>query len=272
MIRLLRTDWRKLRHRWMPRILIFILLAIVALVFLGISSRARYRSDLVMPYGLVGALSLAASFAAFIWPVLAGSWAGSEYSWGTIRLALTREPSRIAFSLSGLIMVLLTVGFTLVLVLIVGTITSTLVAAATHAVAPVPPPGSNATAIIVKLFFAAWYTSSFYVILAYTAGVVFRSAAAGIGIGIGFAVAQAAVAGIFSALGDPWKSVSTHFPEAYTTALTSRLAHELVVRGPIGRVAVDAASIPSSIVALAIYIAILTGLMLAVVRQRDITS
>lgn len=272
MIGFLRSDWRKLRQRWMPRILILILLAIVVLVFLGISSRARFRSDLVMPGGLIVALSLGAAFAAFIWPILAGSWSGNEYGWGTIRMALTKEPNRIAFSLSGLIVVLITVGVGLILVLIVGAIASSVVSAATHAVAATPPPGANATNVIIKMFFGAWYASAFYVVLAYAAGAIFRSPAAGIGIGIGFAVAQSAVSGIFGALGDPWKIFALHFPDAYTTALTSRLANELVVRGPLARVAPHAASIQVSIFALAIYIAILVGLMLAVVQRRDITS
>jgi hypothetical protein len=272
MIPLLRADWRKLRHRWMPRILLLILVAIVALVFFGISSRARFRSDLALPDGLVVALSLSAGFAAFIWPVLAGSWAGGEYGWGTIRMVLTRQPSRVAFSLSGLILILLTVGAGLLLVLVTGAIAGSLVTAATHVSVAPAPPGANATADIIKLFFAAWYTSAFYAVLAYTAAVVFRSAPAGIGIGIGFAVAQSAVSAIFSALGDPWKSIALHLPAAYTTALTSRLTNELVTRGPFSHVSSDAASISASIVGLAIYLAILLAVMLTAVRQRDVTA
>lgn len=272
MIALLRADWRKMRHRWMPRVLLFILLVIVALVFLGISSRGRLRGDLVPPDGLVVALSLGASFAAFIWPVLAGSWSGSEYGWGTVRSVLTRRPGRIEFCLSGLIMVLLVVGAGLALVLLVGAIAGGIVAAASHASVAPSPPGANSTEIIIKLFFAAWYTSAFYAILAYTAGVVFRSTPAGIGIGIGFAVAQAAVAGIFTALGNPWESVANHFPDAYTTGLTSRLANELVHKGPMSRITPGAPGITTSIIALAVYLAILVIAMLGPVRQRDVTS
>jgi hypothetical protein len=272
MIGLLLADWRKMRHRWMPRILLVILLAIVVLIFFGISSRGRFSDVVAMPDGLVVALSLAAGFAAFIWPVLAGSWAGGEYGWGTVRMALTRRPSRIEFSLSGLILVLLTVGFGLLLVLIVGAIAGSIFAAADHLSAPPSPPGASASAVIVKLFFGAWYTSAFYAVLAYTAGVVFRSAPAGIGLGIGFAVAQAAVSGIFTALGDPWKSIAQHFPDAYTTALTSRLANELLVAGPFARVEPGAAAITTSVIALAIYFAVLLAAMLAVVSQRDVTS
>jgi hypothetical protein len=272
MIGLLGADWRKLRHRWMPRILILILLAIIALVFFGISSRPRFRADLALPDGLVVALSLGAGFAAFIWPVLAGSWAGGEYGWGTIRLALTRQPSRIAFSLSGLIVVLLTAGFCLILVLGVGAIAGSVIGTANHITPAAAPPGTSTTAVIVKMFFAAWYTSAFYVTLAYTAGVVFRSAPAGIGIGIGSAVAQSAINAIFSALGDPWKSIALHFPDAYTTALTARIANELISSGPVGRVSPTAASIQESIVGIAVYLIILLAAMLAFVRQRDITS
>jgi hypothetical protein len=272
MIGLLRADWRKLLHRWMPRILIFILLALTALVFFGISSRGRNRGYLVLPDGLVVALSLAASFAAFIWPILAGSWSGGEYGWGTVRLALTRRPSRIEFTLSGLIVILITVGVGLVLVLITGAVAGSLVAAATHASVTPAPPGTSTTAEIVKLFFAVWYTSAFYAVLAYTAGAVFRSAPAGIGIGIGFAVAQGAVSAIFGALGDPWKSIALHFPDAYTTALTSRLAHEILTGELGGRVSSDAASIPVSLVGIAVYLAILITAMLTVVTRRDVTA
>jgi ABC-2 type transport system permease protein len=273
-IGLLRADWRKMRHRWMPRILLIILLAVVVLIFFGVSSspRARFRSDLVPPDGLVVALSLAAGFAAFIWPVLAGSWAGSEYGWGTVRMALTRQPSRIGFSLSGLIMILLVIGVALLLVLGVGALAGSIVAGIRHASASPAPPGSSATEVVLKMFFAAWYTSSFYAVLAYTAGAVFRSAPAGIGLGIGFAVAQAAVSGIFTALGDPWKTFALHFPDAYTTALTSGVSNELVSGGPFGRVAPGAASISTSIIALAIYFAVLLAVMLTIVRQRDVTS
>jgi len=268
----LRADWRKLRQRWMPRILLLILLAVVALIFLGTSSRARFRSDLALPDGLVVALSLGAGFAAFIWPVLAGSWSGGEYGWGTVRMALTRQPSRIAFSLSGLIMVLLTVGFGLLLVLGVGAIAGSLVAAANHITAPAPPAGTSAAGVIVKLYFGAWFASAFYAVLAYTAGAVFRSTPAGIGIGIGFAVAQSAVSAIFTALGDPWKSFASHFPDAYTMGLTARLENELIHSGPFGRLEPNTASIGASMLGLAIYMAILLALMLAAVRQRDVTS
>jgi hypothetical protein len=256
----------------MPRILLLILLAIVALVFLGISSRPRNQPYLPPPDGLVVALVLAASFAAFIWPVLAGSWSGNEYGWGTIRLALTRQSSRMAFSLSGLVVLLLVIGVALALVLIVGAIEGSLIGAANSVSAPFEPAGVNASAVIIKMFFAAWYVSAFYAVLAYTAGAVFRSAPAGIGVGIGFAVAQAAVTGIFTALGDPWKSVAEHFPDAYTQGLTSNLANELIVGGPLERGASSTASISTSLIGLAIYIAVLLAVMLAVVQQRDVTA
>lgn len=272
MIRLLRADVRKLLHRWMPRILLLILIAIVALVFFGISSRARFRADLILPNGLAVALSLAAGFAAFIWPVLAGSWSGGEYGWGTVRMALTRQPSRAEFSLSGLVVVLLTVGFGLVLVLLTGAVAGSLVAAATQASSAPGPLGSSAGEVILKLFFAVWYTSAFYAVLAYVCGAVFRSAPAGIGVGIGFAVAQDAVSAVFNALGDPWHSIAQHFPSAYTTALTSRLASELVTSGPFARVEPGAAGIPTSLIGIAVYLVILLAVMLAAVERRDVTA
>lgn len=271
MIALLRSDWRKLIHRWMPRILLFILIALVALVFFGISSRGRNRPDLVPPDGLVAALSLGAGFAAFLWPVLAGSWSGGEYGWGTVRLVLARRPSRVEFALSGLTMVLLTVGFGLVLILVAGLIAGSLVGAVTG-VSAAPTIGASAGEVVTKLFFAAWLTSAFYAALAYAAGAVFRSAPAGIGIGIGFSVAQDAIGAIFRALGDPWNSIAEHFPNAYTTALTSRLAHEMLTSGPIGEVQSGTPSITASIIGLVVYLAVILGAMLTVLQRRDVTT
>jgi hypothetical protein len=271
MIPLLLADWRKLRQRWMPRILLLILMVLIALIFFGISSRGRNRPDLVLPDGLVAALSLGAGFAAFLWPVLAGSWSGGEYGWGTVRMVLARRPNRVEFALSGLTIILLTIGFGLCLVLAAGAIAGSLVAAVTNTSAA-PSNGASASEIVIKLFFAAWYTSAFYAVLAYAAGSIFRSAPAGIGIGIGFSVAQAAVSGIFTALGDPWKSIALHFPSAYTTALTSRLAHELMTSGPIGRIDADSPGVPASIVGLAVYFAVVLAAMLIVVYRRDVTT
>ena len=271
MIGLLRADWRKLRHRWMPRVLILILLALVALIFFAVSRRARFQADLPLPNGFIVALSLAAAFAPFIWPVLAGSWAGGEYSWGTMRITLTRLPSRMAFTLSGLLMVLLTVVVGLVLVLVVGAIAGSIVGAANHVASSTSPAGSSASQVIIKLFLAACFTSSFYAVLAYTAGVIFRSVPAGVGIGIGFSVAQSATLAVFTALGDPWKSLALHLPDAYSESLTSRLASELVVNGPFARVSSTASSIQDAIIGLAVYVVVLLAIMPTLVRVRDIS-
>ena len=270
MIGLLRADWRKLRHRWMPRILLLILIGLVTLIFALLTTHGHNRNHMALPGGFVAALDLVAGFAPFIWPVLAGSWAGGEYSWGTIRVVLTRQPSRMAVALSGLIVVVATVVVGVILAVVVAAIVASTLGAGNTA-APTPN-GVNATAVIIKLFLAACFTSSFYVVLAYTAGTVFRSVPAGIGIGIGFSVAQSITAGIFTALGDPWRSIAQHFPDGYAEALTSRVGTELVRTGPFGRGTSSSASIPEALIGLAVYIAILLGVTLFVVRMRDVTA
>src|SRR5579872_2313727 len=154
MISLLRADWRKLSHRWMPRVLTIIMLALIALIFLSVSGRARYRSELVNPDGLVFALSLAAAFAAFIWGILAGNWSGSEYSWGTIRLVLTRKPSRAEFTLSGYVTILLTVAFALVIVVLLGAIGGWIVGAATNTTVAPAATSDDPTVVVIKMFLA----------------------------------------------------------------------------------------------------------------------
>src|SRR5436305_14653890 len=119
---LMLAEWLKLRNRWMPRIIVLILLGINALIFWGTATNNKNRVDLLFPRGLVAALFFAALFSAFLWPVLGGSWSGNEYGWGTIRMLLSRRPDRIEMVVAALAVLLLGVAAGLIAVLILATI------------------------------------------------------------------------------------------------------------------------------------------------------
>lgn len=268
---LLAGEWIKLRVRWMPRIIIGILLLITILIFWGIGT-SRERSNLFFPTGLITGLVLSASISSFLWPVLAGSWAGSEYSWGTVRLILARRPSRVQFTLAGFIMVMVAVGIGLIATLIVAGIAGSVVAAITgHAIIQTPHV-ANFILLLVKTGLATWYIAGFFVALAYAAGTIFRSNAAGIGIGIGVTIAQTIVTGIFTGLGGAWKSIADHFPSVYSQALSSGVA-DPALHGVFGRGATSTTvGIGQAILGLAVYIAVLLALTLILVARRDVTA
>ncbi len=271
MIGMLQAEAVKMRHRWMPRILILIMLAVIALLFWGIGTGSN-RNDLLFPRSLVASLVFGAFVAPFLWPVLAGAWSGNEYGWGTVRLILTRRPNRVEYVLSSVVVLILTATLALLLALVVGLIGGGIVALVTgHSFAFTVGLSANFWLTVVKTFVVILYVITYYLILAFAAGTIFQSPAAGIGIGIGSWIAQQVISGIFDALGNPWKSIADHFPVTYTSS-----ALERVVSGSLGgRFIRPTAGSPGevqSIIALAIYMAILAALTLYFITTRDVTS
>lgn len=269
---LLAAEWIKLRKRWMPRIIVIIMLAIIALIFWGIGTSSSQRINLFMPRGWVIALYMAASFAPFIWPVLGGSWAGSEYSWGTVRLVLSRRPDRVRWLAAALIVLILAALVALLLTLVLGALAGAVVAFFTGnpAFDTIKLPSSY-PGIAFKMFLATWYILAFFLVLSYTLGTIFRSGAVGIGGGIGISVAQLVISGIFNGLGGRWKEFAAHLPYAYTSGLPDRLISEGTSNNFIGSL-LEKPSIPECIIGLAVYMVILLAIAVAVVRTRDVTS
>jgi len=271
MSHLLAMEWIKLRHRMMPRVLLLILIAIVALLFWALGTRTL-RSDIFFPRGLLFALTVAVSAYSFLAPVIGGSWGGGEYGWGTIRLVLSRRPNRINFSLAQCLILVLAIGVGLLFALATAAIAGVLVAELTgHAASDTSGLGSGFTWTLVKTFAAALYSSSYYLLLAYTAAVVFRSAGAGIGFGIGLNVVEGIVRGIFTALGTPWSTLSDHFPNTYAGALAGQVASS-DVHGRLTGLGPGAPNASIALIGVTVYIVILLVILFTAVSTRDVTS
>lgn len=271
MINLLGAEWVKLRHRWMPRIITLIMLAILALLFFGISTGSN-RNDVFFPRGLIVVLAFAGFMSSFLWPVLAGAWAGNEYGWGTIRLALSRRPSRIQFVLASIGILCLCVVLALILALILATIEGGIVALVTgNSLVSTHGLASDFALVFVKALLAVIYVTTFYLVLAFSAGTIFQSGAAGIGIGIGFSIAQGIIGGIFSGLGGTWKVIADHFPSAYTAALPDRIAGQALTGGVLPASS-GTPGVIESILWLALYIGALLAVTLLIVNRRDVTA
>ncbi|MGH2449086.1 MAG: hypothetical protein ACRDFS_10865 [Chloroflexota bacterium] len=268
-------EWLKMRKRWMARVIILLTLGLMVLAFWGEATRVSDQVNLLPPRAWLTALILGAFFAPFFWPVLGGSWAGNEFSWGTVRLILTHRPSRMARPIMGLIMLAITVGIALILALVVSTIAGAVIAGVTgHSAFVTSALSGTFFAVLVKGFLAAWYVSLFYILLAYCAGTFFQSTAVGIGIGIGSTLAELIVRGIFDGLGGWWKIVGDHFPAVYTQDLATRVVNSQLTTsaGGVGQVAPGTPSAGQSVIAIAIYMAIFLALTLWVVRVRDVTA
>jgi hypothetical protein len=266
-------EWLKLTKRWMPRIIVVLLLGLDVVFFWGQGTRPEDLPNLVLPRAWLITLVVAAFFAPFFWPVLGGSWAGNEYGWGTVRMFLTRRPYRVRHVFATLAILLLGIGAALVAVMLVGTAAGLVVAALTKT-SSFPAGVFDATFVltVLKSFLAAWYVSAFYLILAYAAATIFRSAAVGIGIGIGSTLAEFVMRGIFFELGGTWRDIANHFPVMYTNDLARLVAAPALAPGT-GLAQVDP-QVPDglqSILVLGGYIVLLIVITILALR-RDVTA
>lgn len=274
MTALLSFEWLKLRKRRMPLVILGLILAMTILAFWGQATRGDGRGNLFLPRGWLAGLSFFALFAPFFWPVLGGSWAGNEYGWGTIRAVLTRRPERIAHALAALAVLLGGLVIALAAILAMSTVAGLAVSLTTGNDAFTSGVWSGAfLATALKGFLTAWYVAAFYLLLAYAAAVIFRSAAVGIGIGIGSTLAQYVLRRILTDLGGVWQTIADHFPVIYASNMITQVVHDqLIPYTGLASVDPNTPSAGQSVVALAIYAAIFLAIMLAAVRMRDVTS
>ena len=267
-------EWLKLERRWMPRVVLLLLLGLTILGIWGEATRSEGQGNIFLPRTWLATLTFCSFFAPFFWPVLGGSWAGNEYSWGTIRSVLTRRPFRIEHVFAALVVLVVGIGLSLIAILVVGSIAGMFAAAVTgHAVFTPGVLTGTFLVLLVKGFLIAWYVSAFYLVLAYGAATVFRSAAVGIGFGIGLTLAQFILVGIFRDLGGWWNDAAQHFPVIYTRDVNTRVVHSGLIPGTnLASVTPDAPSAGVSIVGIAIYGAIVLAVTLVAVRSRDVTA
>jgi ABC-2 type transport system permease protein len=267
-------EWLKLSKRMLPRAIVALLFGLTVLAFWGEAAQASRWGNLFLPRGWLSALTFCAFFAPFFWPVLGGSWAGNEYDWGTIRTILTRRPQRMAQVLAALLVLLIGVAVALVAMLLAGTVAGILVALATGN--PVFTPhlwDAGFLATMARGFLTAWYVSAFYLVLAYAAATLFRSAAVGVGAGIGVTLAQVVLSRIFLSLGGVWQSIPRRFPFEYSNSMITRVVGAHMVPGT-ALAAVDPTTpgVGQALLGLGIYGALCVVVTLATVHRRDVTA
>ena len=115
---LTRWEWYKLRHRWMPWILLFIVTALPQMSLWGSVSgtfgseteqavRGADSTRLLFPNSVVGGLLVAQVYGIVLIMILTTSLLGTEFGWGTLRTVLTRGTGRWPFLTSKLLLLAL---------------------------------------------------------------------------------------------------------------------------------------------------------------------
>ena len=274
MTTLLAFEWLKFARRWMPRVVVLLLSGLTFVAFCALSASAGERGDLFLPRGWLAALSFSSFFAPFFWPLLGGSWAGNEYGWGTIRAILTRRPDRIAHALAALAILLAGVALGVLAILVAGSVAGLLIALLNGHDLVTPGVWSGAfLGTLLAGALTAWYVSAFYLLVAYAAATVARSAAVGVGVGLGATLAQYVLRSIFTGLGGVWREVAQHFPIVYANSMITRVVGPQLLPGTALATARSyEPSVGQSLVALALYGALCLVVALAAVHMRDVTA
>jgi ABC-type transport system involved in multi-copper enzyme maturation permease subunit len=113
MLNLIRVEFFKLRKRWMPYVLLLVLLAsiLIPLMITYInyqSTVSEYpnlmlKEVLVLPTAMEGVFNSVPGLGMILVAILAASVVGNEYGWGTLRQTLVRGTSRTGYLTSKLL-------------------------------------------------------------------------------------------------------------------------------------------------------------------------
>ncbi|MFQ6026955.1 MAG: ABC transporter permease subunit [Dehalococcoidia bacterium] len=213
---LTRWEWFKLQRRWLPWILLVILLIFSQLSVWG------NRDRLILPGSIYLVLGNIHAFSLLLLAILTASVTGIEYGLGTLRPALARGAGRWQYLAGKFLLLVLIIGATLLFVVLATAISSIVyqIIGGGASSSPNAPGWWDATAE----FGRAWFSLMPYLALVTLATLLTRSTAAGNAIGLGYYFAEQIVSLILSALFDWFQNVADYLLVRSITDFTSGLS------------------------------------------------
>ncbi len=289
MTRLMAVEFFKLRKRLMTWLLALILVGLVALLYVvlwSVSGRvstigehnqfsgADLRRALYLQVSVPFSLQIVGLLGSILAMILAAGAVGSEYAWGTARLAATASSGRIR---------LISAKFIVVAAMIVaGALLAVAVGLAISTIITVSNGGADFSFVTpgwVKDQWASFGRTLFvmtpYITLAFCAAVVGRSTLAGVGAGLGSALIEPIVSGLMRIGTGFWHSVPNYLINANVQViLAQNRLPEVVNFGPSQNELADrnANSPETAAFVLAAYTLAFLAIAFFVYRRRDITA
>jgi len=288
-LRLLRSELYRLVRRWMPWIMLG-LIVVIAFVFyflIWVSVNAQLQAvkngTLPVPAGGTAQLeqtlrqiapdrvaqfgvSVVAGLGSVMLIVFAASHVGTEFGWGTFRTLLAHGASRSGFLVSKAVSLVLYA----VVFMIVGSIAAIAASYTVSAVAGISPGSGVDFAEVARVAVKSGYTFLPYMALALAIAVWSKSAGAGIATGLVVYFAESIVAGILVSLNKDYAQIVNWGLSRNASALTR------TVSGQAGPTSQDptASTLPDptqATIVLGIYCAIFLVLAYWRLRSRDVT-
>jgi ABC-2 type transport system permease protein len=288
MINLIRAEWLKLSRRplsWILLILFLVLLVAQILtqfaLTLGMPVRSgivsaqfeEWRRGVLFPGIFATALSHVNGLGGIFAVIFAAGAIGSEYSWGTLRTQLARDPARDRYLLAKLT--------TIMLMLATATLLATLLAALLSAVlSPILgsaisiTPGDLMNLIVAIL--RALYVLLPYVLLTAYATLLTRSVLGGVAIGLSYIIVETGFGALalLRVLGGVWALVYNLTIGQNINTLTLMNRHAFGLR-PETTAPLDLSQLPSPLqatIVVAVYSVLFLAFALILFRRRDITG
>ena len=267
---LTRWEWFKLRHRWVPWILLGLVLVIVQLLFWLVTTLGDDVSYQSPAENIANGLGFSAFFGPFIAVILAAAVLGGEYGWGTLRPVLSKGAGRWPF-LASKAMVVVLVTASILIILSISVVISGFIAEAVLTADPQAEGyGAISWADLLALFGRMVYGFAPYIVLALFLVVLTASNGVGIGLSLGYYIVETAIlVPILANFGwsdrvftfllgpnvDAWQSVPG----------TGEFASGIATFGGI-------ADMAHGFIILTVYIVVLAAAALALFMRRDIAG
>ncbi|MDO9333235.1 MAG: ABC transporter permease subunit [Dehalococcoidales bacterium] len=287
MIRLIGAELFKLRKRLMTRVLLYVLIGILIILYLlllavskvaipahGPQALGEIQNLLGLPMAIPFALSILSSFGSVMAVILLASSMGNEYNWRTIRTVLICSESR--FKLLGA--KLISAGILILIGLVIGVIAGFIMSLITTAIGGYAFNFDFATGSYLwdqfLQFWRTFYVLMPYVMLGFLFSIVGRSAMPGIALGIGIFFLESIIT-TFMVLAGGWIArVPDYLLYFNVRAITSMasLPEEFGAGMGGGGINIHLPSTTHAFIALAIYSAVFLFVAFYLFRKRDVTG
>ncbi len=286
MLRLINAELFKLRKRSMTRILLFVLVGILIIIYLILL--AVSNANLPIPHdegmprivnllGLPVAIPLAFMFLAGLGSILAvilvASSMGNEYNWRTIRTVLTSSESRFKLLGAKLVSAIIFI----LLGMIIGVATGFIMSMITTAIGGYKFDFSFATGSYIwdqfLQFWRTFYVMLPYIFLAFLLSIIGRSAMPGIALGIAILFFEPIITGLMNLAGGWIAEIPAYLLGENVNAITALADLPAGFGGGFGFRAIgEMPSVLHATVVLGIYSVVSLALAFYVFRKRDVTS
>lgn len=286
MIRLINAELFKLRKRLMTRVLLFVLLGILIILYLllfavsrvaipahGPAEMGEIQNLLGLSVAVPFALNILSSFGAVLAVILMASSVGNEYNWRTIRTFLICSESR--YKLLGA--KLISTGILVLTGLAIGVATGFIMSLITTAIGGYSFDFSFSTGGYWWDQFLQFWRTFFvlipYLLLGFLFAIVGRSAMPGIALGIGILFLESIVTTFMSLAGGWIAKVPDYLLAANVRAITSlaRLPEGFSAGMGAGNTSIHMPGVTHAFITLTIYSLVFIVIAFYLFRKRDVT-